>query len=351
MNASIKLILIDYYNMNDVLQNIKEIMHKARYELVQTVNTTLVKVYWKIGKTIVEDEQNHLDRAEYGTALIKELSKELTKEFGKGFSRSNLQNMRKLFLAYPKSQTLSGKLSWSHYCELLSVNDENKRSFYEKECINSKWSVRELKRQINTSLYERLLLTKGNHNKEKVLDLALKGNEIICPEDIIKDPYVFEFLGISENKPILESDFEKALVKHIEKFLLELGKGFMYVGSQQRVTLGNIHYYVDLVFYNKILRSYVLIELKTGKLMPEAVGQLNMYLNYYNNEINDEYDQAPIGIILCADKDQIQAEYALGNLSNQIFASKYTLYIPNKTELEDEVEKVIKALQVEEYDI
>lgn len=336
---------------NAVFKSIKEIMFQARRELAQTVNTTLVKVYWEIGRTIVEDEQNHLDRAEYGQALIKDLSKELTKEFGKGFSRSNLQNMRKLFLTYPKSQTLSGKLSWSHYCELLSISDDKKRSFYEKESMNSKWSVRELKRQVNTSLYERLLLSQGNHNKEKVLDLALKGNEITRPEDIVKDPYVFEFLGIPENKPMLESDFEKALVKHIEKFLLELGKGFMYVGSQQRVTLGNIHYYVDMVFYNKILRSYVLIELKTGKLLPEAVGQLNMYLNYYHTEVNDDYDQAPIGIILCADKDQIQAEYALGSLSNQIFASKYTLYIPDKAELEDEVEKVIKSFQDQEDDI
>mgnify|MGYP002754490370 CR=1 FL=1 len=173
-------------------------------------------------------------------------------------------------------QTLSGKLSWSHYCELLSISDEKKRSFYEKETVSANWSVRELKRQIKTSLFERLLLSSGDENKEKVLELALKGNEINKASDVVKDPYVFEFLGLPEEKPIMESDLEKALITHIEKFLLELGKGFMYVGSQQRVTLGNTHYYVDMVFYNKILRSYVLIELKTGKLMPEAVGQLNM---------------------------------------------------------------------------
>ncbi|MDI9471818.1 MAG: DUF1016 domain-containing protein [Tissierellia bacterium] len=326
-----------------VYKNIKEIMLRSRQEVAQTINTTLVKTYWEIGRTIVEDEQNHAERAEYGQGLIKELSKQLTKEFGRGFSKSNLFNMRNFYLAYPKFQTVSGKLSWSHYSELLGVSDPNKRSFYEKESINAKWSVRELKRQMNTSLYERLLLSQGKHNKEKVLDLALRGNEIAKAEDIVKDPYVFEFLGIPENKPILESDLEKALIEHIEKFLLELGKGFMYVGSQQRVTLANNHYYVDMVFYNKILRSYVLIELKTGKLMPEAVGQLNMYLNYYHTEVNDEYDQAPIGIILCADKDQIQAEYALGGLSNQIFASQYTLYIPDKEDLADEVEKVIKS--------
>lgn len=334
---------IERTDFNPVYENIRQIMLNSRKELAQTVNTTLVKTYWEIGRTIVEDEQDHSDRAEYGQGLIKELSKELSKEFGRGFSRSNLQNMRNFYLKYPICQTPSGKLSWSHYCELLSISDDNKRAFYEKESINSGWSVRELKRQIKTSLYERLLLSQGKENKEKVLDLALKGNEITLPEDIVKDPYVFEFLGLPENKPMLESDLEKALIEHIEKFLLELGKGFMYVGSQQRVTLANTHHYVDMVFYNKILRSYVLIELKTGKLSPEAVGQLNMYLNYYRTEVNDAHDEAPIGIILCADKDQIQAEYALGGLSNKIFASKYTLYIPNKEELEDEVEKVLRS--------
>ena len=174
---------------------------------------------------------------------------------------------------------MSAKLSWSHYCELQAISDEQKRSFYEKECINSRWSVRELRRQIDSSLFERLLLSNGDVNKEKVLAFALKGNEISTPADIIRDPYVFEFLGLPEDKPVMESDLEKALVEQIEKFLLELGRGFMFVGTQQRVTLGNHHYYVDMVFYNKILRAYVLIELKTTKLTPEAAGQINMYLN------------------------------------------------------------------------
>ena len=326
----------------DVYSSIKELMDNARNSVAKEVNNILIQTYWEIGRIIVEDEQGNSDRAEYGKQLITDLSKRLTKEYGKGFSRSNLQNMRNFYLSYPICQTLSGKLSWSHYCELLSISDEKKRSFYEKETVSANWSVRELKRQIKTSLFERLLLSSGDENKEKVLDLALKGNEIATPKDIIKDPYVFEFLGLPEEKPIMESDLEKALVTHIEKFLLELGKGFMYVGSQQRVTLGNTHYYVDMVFYNKILRSYVLIELKTAKLMPEAVGQLNMYLNYYKAEVNDEMDNEPIGIILCTDKDSIQAEYALGSLSNQIFASKYTLYIPDREQLEEQVERVVK---------
>ena len=326
----------------DIYSSIKELMDNARNSVAKEVNNILIQTYWEIGRIIVEDEQGNSDRAEYGKQLITDLSKRLTKEYGKGFSRSNLQNMRNIYLSYPICQTLSGKLSWSHYCELLSISDEKKRSFYEKETVSANWSVRELKRQIKTSLFERLLLSSGDENKEKVLDLALKGNEIATPSDVIKDPYVFEFLGLPEEKVVMESDLEKALITHIEKFLLELGKGFMYVGSQQRVTLGNTHYYVDMVFYNKILRSYVLIELKTGKLMPEAVGQLNMYLNYYKAEVNDEMDNEPIGIILCTDKDSIQVEYALGSLSNKIFASKYTLYIPDREQLEEQVERVVK---------
>lgn len=272
------------------------------------------------------------------------LSKILTKEFGKGFSRSNLYNMRLLYIENEKVQSLSGKLSWSHYCELLSISDKNKRSFYEKESENARWSVRELKRQIESSLFERLLLSNGDANKEKVLTLALKGNEIISPADIIRDPYVFEFLGLPVDKPLMESDLEAKLVAQIEKFLLELGNGFMFVGTQQRVTFGNNHYYVDMVFYNKYLRSYVLIELKTIKLMPEAVGQLNMYLNYYANEVNDDNDNPPIGIILCTDKGNFNVEYALGGLSNNIFASKYVLYMPNREQLIEQVEKVMKNL-------
>ena len=327
---------------NSMVLEIRELLENARKNVAQQVNTQLLTTYWNIGRIIVEYEQQNQIRADYGKQTLRELSKELTREFGKGFSRSNLQNMRAFYLAYEKCQTVSGKLSWSHYCELLSITDENKRSFYEKESINSGWSVRELKRQIDSSLYERLLLSNGDANKEKVLSLAQKGIEINQPADIIRDPYVFEFLGVPENKPILESDLEKALVVQIEKFLLELGRGFMFVGTQQRVTLNNTHYYVDMVFYNKILRAYVLIELKTKKLTPEAAGQLNMYLNYYAAEVNDPDDNPPIGIILCTEKDSIAAEYTLGGLSNNIFASRYVLYMPDKEQLIAQVEAVLK---------
>ena len=327
---------------NSMILEIRELLENARKNVAQQVNTQLLTTYWNIGRIIVEYEQQNQIRADYGKQTLRELSKELTREFGKGFSRSNLQNMRAFYLAYEKCQTVSGKLSWSHYCELLSITDENKRSFYEKESINSGWSVRELKRQIDSSLYERLLLSSGDAKKEKALSLAQKGIEINQPADIIRDPYVFEFLGVPENKPILESDLEKALVVQIEKFLLELGRGFMFVGTQQRVTLNNTHYYVDMVFYNKILRAYVLIELKTKKLTPEAAGQLNMYLNYYAAEVNDPDDNPPIGIILCTEKDSIAAEYALGGLSNNIFASRYVLYMPDKEQLIAQVEAVLK---------
>ena len=294
---------MDNHLDNNMLSQIKLLLNDARKSVASTVNAVLLQTYWQIGKIIVEDEQQHSNRAEYG----------------KGFSRSNLYNMRLLYLTHQNVQTLSGKLSWSHYCELLLISDEQKRSFYEKECQNSSWSVRELKRQVDSSLYERLLLSSGDDNKKKVLSLALKGNEIAKPSDIIRDPYVFEFLGLPEDKPFFESDLEKALVAQIEKFLLELGRGFMFVGTQQRVTFNNRHYYVDMVFYNKILRSYVLIELKTTKLMPEAVGQLNMYLNYYVNEVNDEGDNPPIGIILCTDKRQLRLAIRFGrNIQSNI---------------------------------
>lgn len=295
-----------------------------------------------IGRVIVEDELKN-NRGEYGKKQLLAISKNLTNKFGKGFSQSNLYNMKMFYTKYPIFQSVTGKLSWTHYCELLYISDDDKRSFYEKEAINANWSVRELKRQISSSLFERLLLSNGETNKKKVLELALKGNEIAKPEDIVKDPYVFEFLGLPENKPMMESDLEEALVRQIEKFLLELGKGFMFVGTQQRVTFGNTHYYVDMVFYNKILRSYVLIELKTIKLMPEAVGQLNMYLNYYTAEINDENDNPPIGLILCTDKGNVDMQYALGGLSNNIFASKYVTYMPDKEQLIAQVEAVLSS--------
>lgn len=334
---------------NNLYGQIAELIQSARKQVATQVNTALLVTYWNVGRIIVEDEQKSEHRAEYGKQVLKELSKRLTKDFGKGFSRPNLHWMRELYIKYPICQTLSNKLSWSHYCELLTISDDDKRSFYEQECINAHWSFRELKRQIESSLFERLLLSDGQANKEKVMQLASKGIEMNQPSDIIKDPYVLEFVGVPENKPLMESDLERMLVRGIEDFLLELGRGFMFVGTQQRVTLNNTHYYVDMVFYNKILKAYVLIELKRTKFTPEAAGQLNMYLNYYATEVNDEGDNPPIGIILCSDKDNLTAEYALGGLSNQIFASKYTLCLPNKEQLIAEVQRMIERSEMKDF--
>ena len=329
----------------EMLFRIKKILEVARAHVAREINVSLLKTYWEIGRVIVESEQKNNERAEYGKGVLRELSRRLTNDLGRGFSLANVYNMRMFYLTYRKFQSVSVKLTWAHYCELLYISDEERRGFYEKECISSGWSVRELRRQVKSSLFERLLLSSGEVNKEKVLSLSRCGNEITEPEDIIKDPYVFEFLGIPEERPILESDLEKALVKHMEKFLLELGRGFMFVGSQQRITIGNVHYFVDMVFYNKILKAYVLIELKTGKLTPSAVGQLNAYLNYYAAEVNDVSDNPPIGIILCTDKKSTEAEYALGGIMNTIFASRYTYIIPDKEELIAQVEKVVRELK------
>ena len=327
---------------NELIESIKAIIHDARKSVAINVNHELLAAYWNIGKVIIDNEKTNNVDPTSSRQIILELSQRLTTEIGRGFSRSNLFNMRKFYLEYQDVQTVSGQLTWSHICELLIIEDAHKKSFYEKESINSYWSVRELKRQIDSSLYERILLSRGKANQEQIMELSKKGQQISKPEDIVKNPYVFEFLGVPEHKPILEKELEKKLLRHIEDFLLELGRGFMFVGSQQRITINNTHYYVDMVFYNKILRSYILIELKTTKLKINDAGQLNTYLNYYKTEINDKNDNPPIGIILCAEKDEIAAEYILGGMENNVFASKFTYVLPDKEELIRELENVIK---------
>jgi len=329
--------------INDIYFQISNVITKNKNKMIYQINDTLVKTNFMIGKIIVENEQNGNIRAEYGKDILHKLSKKLTEKFGSGYSRASLQNARLFYNKYKNCQPLASNLSWSHYCYLIYIEDDDERNFYEKECINSKWSKRELKRQIDSSLFQRLILSNGIVNKQKVLELSKKGQNISNPTDILKEPYVFEFLGIKENKPVLESDLEKNLINHLSSFLMELGKGFMYVGNQVRITLdNNTHYYVDLVFYNKILRSYVLIDLKMSDMKPEYAGQMNMYINYYNKEIKDEYDSETIGIILCTGKKGITMEYALGGLSNNIFSSTYTYYIPNKESLINEIKKVLK---------
>ncbi len=330
---------------NSMVLEISTVVNEVKSNLAKEINKSITYVYWNIGRIIVKHEIEDNNRLEYGKEVLKELSLELTKTLGKGYSLTNLTYMRWFYNVYPDYSMINESLSWSHYVELITIKDEEKRKFYEKESINSNWSVRELKRQLETSLFERLLLSDGKNNKKKVLELSKEGQVVNKPNDIIKQPYVFEFLGIKEQKPLLEKDLEYKLIRHIEDFLLELGKGFMFVGSQQRITLNNTDYYVDMVFYNKYLKSYVLIDLKMNKLKAENLGQMNMYLNYYEKVVNSDDDGKPIGIILCAEKDKIALEFALGGLSNNIFASTYTYYIPNKEQLISEVEKVLNETE------
>ena len=337
---------MEHTAMDIWVSEIKDIILKARQKIAHNINSTMLESYWYLGQSIIEREQNGELKAKYGKKVLAELSKRLTRELGRGYSKSNLYNMRDFYVTYPKFQTLSGKLSWSHYLELKDVDDLDARMFYENECVKSHWSVEELERQIDTSLFERLLLSDGSPNKEKVISLANQGAEIEKPEDILRQPYVFEFLGAREEKPMRESVFEEKLLRHLEDFLLELGRGFMFVGSQQRVTLGNTHYRIDMVFYNKILKAYVLFDLKMGELTPSHAGQMNAYLNYYKNEINDDGDNPPIGIILCRTNKEIVAEYALGGLSNQVFASNYVYYIPNKEQLINEIKYLIEREEI-----
>jgi len=246
--------------------------------------------------------------------------------------------MRLLYLEYQKSQTLSDQLAWSHYVELLMIDSNLERSFYEKQCVKENWSVRELKRQKNSALFERIAFSK---DKKEILELAQKGHIIKKAEDLVKDPYVLEFLGISEDYKYSEKELEKKIIDNLQKFLLELGKGFTFVSRQFRMTLGNRHYYVDLVFYHRILKCFVLMDLKIGRVTHADIGQMNMYINYFKKEEMTQEDNEPIGIILTKEKDRVVVEYALGGISNKLFVSKYKLYLPTKEELEKEVKKLL----------
>jgi predicted nuclease of restriction endonuclease-like (RecB) superfamily len=313
-------------------------IESARLRAIQAVNNELLKANWEIGKYIVEYEQHGNEKAEYGSALLTNLSKDLKALFGKGFSKSNIYLMRQFYLKYQIFQSVIGKLTWTHYAELLAVSDDNARGFYEKQAINENWSVRELKRQINSSLFERLALSK---DKDGVLKLAVQGQIIAKQKDIVKDPYVLEFLQIPEEHRMTESKLEQKIIDNLQTFLLELGKGFSFVGRQYRITLDNDHYYVDLVFYHRILKCFVLIDLKTKHVKHQDIGQMNMYLNYFKAEENTEGDNPPIGIVLVADKNDILVEYAIGGISNNIFVSKYQLYLPDKKVLEEKVKEMI----------
>ena len=297
----------------------------------------MAKTYFLIGKRIVEEEQNGEKRAEYGKKLIKELSKKLTKEFGKGFSERNLEQMRKFYLAYSIPQTVSAefRLSWSHYLILMRMENLDERNFYEIEAIENNWSLRELRRQIDSALYERLVLSR---DKEKVKSLALKGQIIEKPEDIVKDPYILEFLGLEEQNSYSENRLETEIINNLEKFLLELGKGFTFVGRQVRFTFDEKHFRVDLVFYNRLLKCFVLIDLKIGEVTHQDLGQMQMYVNYYDRYVKLDDENKTIGIIICRDKNDTLVKMTLPEDNQQIFASRYMTVLPSKEEFKKIVE-------------
>ena len=324
---------------NNFYQEIKELLYSAKNRVYQTINTTMTETYFQIGKRIVEEEQGGETRAEYGSALLKNLSSELIKEFGKGYSEQNLKNMRQFYLIYQKRQTVSSefKLSWSHYIFLTRIENIDERNFYEIESIENSWSLRELKRQFDSGLFERLKLSS---DKQKVKELSLNGQVIQTAQDLIKDPYILEFVGLPELSSYSESELEQKLIDKLEHFLLELGKGFTFVARQKRITIDEKHFKVDLVFYNRLLKSFVVIDLKIGELKHQDIGQMMMYVNYFDRFEKTDDENSTIGIILCKDKSKALVELTLPKDNNQIYASKYLTILPNKEEfkklLEDE---------------
>ncbi|MFK7000344.1 PDDEXK nuclease domain-containing protein [Flavobacterium oreochromis] len=347
-------------NLNNLegtfFQEVISIVKNSQQQLLRSVNQTLVLTYFEIGRRIVEEEQNGANRAGYGKQLLIQLSERLTTEFGKGFSVDNLERFRKFYIAYSnsasllrksenlKSETLSRifgievkaqslsaefKLSWSHYILLSSIDNDLERNFYEIESVKHNWSVRELKRQYNSALFTRLSLSR---NKEEVLKLAQVGQIIEKPKDLIKDPYILEFLGLPEKAQYSEEDLETEIIDKLESFLMELGHGFTFVARQKRITFDDKHFYIDLVFYNRILKCFVLIDLKIGELKHQDLGQMQMYVNYYDREMRLEDENQTIGIILCQNKSDLLVEYSLPKENEQIFASKYKTVLPTVEE-------------------
>lgn len=331
--------LIQNKGYEELIRSIGSIYDRAKNNVVIAVNVEMLNAYWEIGRYIVEYEQKGEIKAVYGTELLLQMSKDLILRFGKGFSRSNLSYMRQFYVKYPKRETVSHKLTWSHYFELLKIDDDLARNFYQNQAITDNWTVRELKRQKQSGLFHRLALSQ---NKDKILELSKRGQIIKSENDLTRDPYVFEFLGIPEKSDYTENDIEKAIINNLQIFLLELGKGFAFIGRQQRISLNNKHYYVDLVFYHTKLKCYVLIDLKIGEVAHEHIGQMKLYLGYYEKEINDKNDNQPIGIILSEEKDEIMVEYAMLNDKAKLIVSKYQLFLPDVNELKLRVKEIIE---------
>ncbi len=328
----------------ECLTRIREILSRSRAQALQSVNAAMVQAYWEIGREIVEEEQRGAARAGYGEQLIQEISAQLSGEYGNGFKARNIAYMRGFYVAFPILQALRAELSWTHYRLLSQVEKPTARKFYEVECIRARWSTRELERQITSLLFERLALSK---DKEGLLALG-HGQDIFKPEDLVRDPYVLEFTGLPESGKFQESDLEQALMDQLQKFLLELGRGFAFVARQKRVTLDGDHFYVDLVFYHTILKCFVLIDLKTTKISHGDLGQMQFYVNYYDQECRNEGDQPTIGIILGAEKNEAMVRYTLNEKNQKIFASRYKLYLPTEEELVAELKRERQEIEQEQ---
>lgn len=328
----------------DLSGRISSIIETARSRVRTVVDTEMVRAYWEIGREIVEDEQQGEKRAGYGKEVITKLAEVLTTQYGKGFDRSNLWNMRLFYLAFPKIDAVRRELSWTHYRLLMRHDDPQKRSFYEIESATNNWSTRELERQMNSMLYERLALSRDT---EGIKELAREGQVLKTASDMVKDPYILEFLGLPQERRLLEKELEGALIDKLQQFLLELGKGFSFVARQRRITLDGRHFFIDLVFYNYILKCFVLIDLKTGELMHQDIGQMQMYVNYFTRELMNEGDNPPIGILLCDTKSEAVVRFTLPEGNNQIFASRYKLYLPTEQELAAELHRERQALELE----
>jgi len=320
------------------IERISALLNNARNKIVNTVNQTMVLTYFEIGRMIVEEEQNGKDRADYGKKLLVILSNKLTQDFGKGFSETNIKQMRSFYIKYAKGQTLSDKfkLSWSHYLKLMRIDDEKERNFYEIESSKNNWSLRELQRQYDTALYTRLSLSR---NQDEILELSTKGQILEKPKDAIKDPYILEFLGLQDEKSYSENELEQKLIDKLEHFLLELGTGFTFVARQNRISFEEKHFKIDLVFYNRILKCFVLIDLKIGELKHQDIGQMQMYVNYYDREVKLSDENKTIGIILCQDKSEAVVQFTLPENNEQIFASKYSTVLPSKEKLKQLIEE------------
>jgi predicted nuclease of restriction endonuclease-like (RecB) superfamily len=334
-------------NIEKLYSNIRHIIEEGKSSAFRAVNFAMVQTYWHIGKLIVENEQSGKQRADYGKELIEKLALKLSAEYGKGFNSSNLWYMRQFYSTFENLHALRGELSWTHYRLLLKVERDDARTFYMQESIACNWSTRALERQVNSMYFERMIMTKGKEAKKLVKAEAESNKETLQAKDIIKDPYVLDFLDLKSNTTFYEQELEQAIIDKLQEFLLELGKGFSFVARQQRVSMEGDYFYIDLVFYNYILKCFLLIDLKTGKLTHQDVGQMDMYVRLFEDTMRQESDNPTIGLILCAEKNKTVAKYSLLNDNKQIFASKYKTYLPTEEELKNEIAREREAIEME----